>query len=118
MIVITVPILLQEVVLEKTCNIKRNLVWVAKRGFAHKLHDLIQVLGIRKKLPDTVSEAGELGMIFLVVFVKYVGIFTVRLRGIYGREMLSLGKLFIETPEHCNGSAEYTMQASRIERQA
>jgi hypothetical protein len=100
LVVVGVTVLLEEVLLDEGGNIQGDLVRVRQGTLSDKLHDLVQLLGIGQQLLDALSESGEFGVLLLVILVQDVGVLAVRQTGVDRREVLSLGELLVETPEH------------------
>lgn len=99
LVVVRVSVLLQEVLLDQCGDVQSDLVRVAKRRLTDQLHDLVQIFRSRKQLLDTAGKPGVFRVVFLVVLLERGGVFTVRLTGVDGREMLALSQFLVQTPE-------------------
>ena len=78
LVIITVTILLKEVLLEQSCHVESDLVRVTECRLSNELNNLVELLGSGEQLLDAVTEAGELGVVLLVVLVERCGVLAVR----------------------------------------
>lgn len=65
-----------------------------------KLHDLSQVLLLLQDLLGLGAKGHKLGEVFVVILIQGARVLAVADQPVYGREVLPLSQLLIQTPEH------------------
>lgn len=70
------------------------------RYLSDKLHDLSQVLLLLQDLLGFGAKGHKLGEVFVVILIQGARVLAVADQPVYGREVLPLSQLLIQTPEH------------------
>lgn len=65
-----------------------------------KLHNLRQVLLLLQDLLGLGTQGHELGEVLVVILIQSASVFAVADQPVHGGEVLPLGQLLIQTPEH------------------
>lgn len=76
-------------------------VW--RTGLSDELHDLSQVLLLLQDLLGLGAQRHELWEVLVVVFIQSTRVFAVADEPVDRGEVLPLGQLLIQTPEHLKG---------------
>ena len=92
-------VLLQEVVLEHACDLKRDLVILAEGALPDKLHDLSKVLLLLQDLLSLRPQLNEARLRSLVMLLEDLGVLRVGEGPVDGREVLALSELLVQAPE-------------------
>lgn len=79
-----------------------------------QLHDLSQVFLLLQDLLGFGAQGHELGEVLVVVLVQGAGVLAVADEPVDGGEMLPLGQLLIQTPEHLRGGEENTGEVGEV----
>ena len=103
-IVFAHAILLQEVILEHSCNLERNFVILSKGTFPDKLYNFREVLFLLKNFFRLRSQFDETWFGVFVVWFQNFGILGVGKGPVDRREMFALGEFLVKTPEDLHNS--------------
>jgi hypothetical protein len=95
-----VRVLLQKVLLQEFGDLERDLVGLGERRFTDQLHDLGQVLFFLEDLLDFGTQRDELWEVLVVEVVQRARVLRVRDQPVDGGEVLALGQLLVQPPEH------------------
>ena len=99
-IVRRVAVLLQEVVLQELGHFEGDLVGLGERRLADELHDLRQILFLLQDLVHLRPERNVVREVLVVVVVESAHVLGVGDEPVDRGEVLALGELLVETPEH------------------
>jgi len=99
-IVIRESILLQELVFDDLSDLKSSLLILTKRIFTYKLHNFCQISLFLQDEFNGFFVRHEIGFSFTEIIEKHGIVVGIRDSPVDGWEMLSLGKLFVQSPEH------------------
>ena len=98
-IVLADTVLLQEVVLEHARDLERDLVVLAERTLADKLHDLRKIVLLLQDLLRLGAQLDEAGFGSLVMRLEHLSVLGVRDVPVDRREVFALRKLLVQSPE-------------------
>jgi len=103
-IVITVSILLEEIFSDHFSNLQKWFLLLRKSVLTNKLHDFIKLILLLKDLFKLDSVLRKSCVFLVEIRFKKFFVFWIRNSPVNSREMLSLSKSFLKTPEHLHNS--------------
>mmetsp|Transcript_2118 Transcript_2118/g.5368 ORF Transcript_2118/g.5368 Transcript_2118/m.5368 type:complete len:228 (-) Transcript_2118:1258-1941(-) len=99
-IIVREAVLLQEVFTDDLGDLQGALLVLGQGVLADKLHNFLQVILLLQNFLDTLLQHAVLGVVLLEVWLQDARVLRERDVPVDRREVLSLGQLLVQTPEH------------------
>ena len=99
-IVRRISVLLQDVILQQLGHLKSDLVSLGQRCLAYELDNFQKIFFLLQDLVNLCSERNKVGEVLVIVVVESVHVLGIGDQPVHQREVLTLSKFFVETPEN------------------